>query len=113
MNLTFLNILAQSEQGQGSALGSQLLMFAIIAVLIWVVMIRPQRKAAKEQQERVASLKKGNKIVTNAGIHGTIVYVDDNTVNVQIAEGVVIKLEKAAVVHVQKKQNEEAPAQNS
>lgn len=94
---------AAAQSQEGSVWGQQWIMFVIIGVLFWVLLIRPQRKAQKEQQERMSSLRKGDKVVTTAGMHGTVVYVDDNTVNVQVSEGVTIKFEKAAIAHVQKK----------
>lgn len=83
-------------------LGSGGFMFLIIIVLFWVMLIRPQRKAQKEQQARIASLQRGDKVVTNAGLHGFIEKVNDRTVSLKIAEGVIIELEKSAVVHVEK-----------
>lgn len=77
-------------------------MFVIIIILFWVMLIRPQRKAQKEQQARIASLQRGDKVVTNAGLHGFIEKVNDRTVSVKIAEGVIVELEKSAIVHVEK-----------
>lgn len=77
-------------------------MFVVIIVLFWVMLIRPQRKAQKEQKARIEALQRGDKVITNAGLHGFIEKVNDRTVSVKIAEGVVIELEKSAVVHVEK-----------
>ncbi len=75
-------------------LSSPMFMFVIIIVLFWVMLIRPQRKAQKEQQARIAVLQRGDKVVTNAGLHGFVEKVNDRTVSLKIAEGVVVELEK-------------------
>lgn len=77
-------------------------MFVVIIVLFWVMLIRPQRKAQKEQKARIEALQRGDKVITNAGLHGFIEKVNDRTVSVKIADGVIIELEKSAVVHVEK-----------
>ena len=82
-------------------LSSPMFMFVII-VLFWVMLIRPQRKAQKEQQARIAALQRGDKVVTNAGLHGFVEKVNDRTVSLKIAEGVVVELEKNAIVQVEK-----------
>lgn len=92
----------ESSGGLGGFLGGDMMMFVICIVLFWVVLIRPQRKAAKEQEARLAALERGNKVVTNAGIHGMIEKVNESTVNLKIAEGVIIEVEKQAIVRVDK-----------
>ena len=83
-------------------LSSPMFMFVIIIVLFWVMLIRPQRKAQKEQQARIAALQRGDKVVTNAGLHGFVEKVNDRTVSLKIAEGVVVELEKNDIVQVEK-----------
>ena len=82
--------------------GGPMFMFVVIIILFWVMLIRPQRKAQKEQQARIASLQRGDKVVTNAGLHGFIEKVNERTVSLKIAEGVIVELEKNAIVHVEK-----------
>ncbi len=65
-----------------------------------MLFIRPQRKAQKEQQARINSLKVGSKVITNAGIHGVVRKVSDATVGLEIASGLEITLQKEAIAHV-------------
>ncbi len=81
---------------------SGLITFALIAIIFYMLLIRPQRKAQKEQQARINALQTGDQVVTNAGLHGAIRKVGDTTVDVEIAPGVVVTLEKAAIVNVKK-----------
>ena len=106
-------MLAQAQDAAGAAgqepanmfqqiLASPMFMFVIIIVLFWVMLIRPQRKAQKEQQARIAALQRGDKVITNAGLHGFVEKVNERTVSLKIAEGMVIELEKNAIVQVEK-----------
>ncbi|HVX50847.1 MAG TPA: preprotein translocase subunit YajC, partial [Chitinophagaceae bacterium] len=63
-------------------------------------MIRPQAKKAKEQKKYVEGLQKGDKVVTHAGIHGTIYKVnEDTTVHLETSPGSYLKIEKSAISH--------------
>ena len=63
-------------------------------------MIRPQARRQKEQKRLVSSLKTGDRVVTNAGIHGLISNVKETTVIVKVADNVKIEMEKSAVTTV-------------
>ena len=66
-------------------------------VLLWVIMMRPQRKKAKEEQKFREGLKKGDRIVFSGGIYGKVHSVDNDTVEVEVANGVVLTVEKSMV----------------
>lgn len=84
------------QQG-GSSMVSFIMMGAIILVF-WFFMIRPQAKKAKEQKKFIEAMGKGDKIVTIAGIHGTINKVnEDGTINLEVSPGSYIKIEKTAI----------------
>jgi len=69
---------------------------------MYFVLVRPQKKRQQEQQRLVSSLKTGDKVVTNAGIHGLIANVKEKTVIVKVADNVKIEMEKSAVTNVLK-----------
>jgi preprotein translocase subunit YajC len=73
-----------------------------IFIIMYFVMIRPQKKRQDEQRRLVASLKTGDRVVTNAGIHGLISNVKETTVIVKVADNVKIEMEKSAVATVLK-----------
>jgi preprotein translocase subunit YajC len=88
-------------QGAGQAGGSgltMLLMLALIFVVMWLFMIRPQQKRQKELNAFRDSLKKGDKVVTVGGIYGTVLEVNDNKVMLEIDKDVKIKVDKASLV---------------
>lgn len=89
--------LMASPNGQADPWPSFLMMGAIILVF-WLFMIRPQAKKAKDQKKYIENLQKGDKVVTIAGIHGTINKVnDDGTIQLEVSPGSYIKIEKSAI----------------
>jgi preprotein translocase subunit YajC len=87
----------QGGQG-GGGIFSMLIMFGAIILIMYFLMIRPQQKRQKEHQKMLESIKKGDRVVTSAGIVGTISEVEDDGYLIQIADNTKVKFEKAAVV---------------
>ena len=75
----------------------QFLPIVLIIVVFYFFMIRPQMKKAKDQKKFVDELKKGDKVVTTAGIHGKIVDMNDTTFVLEVEGGTKIRFDKAAV----------------
>jgi preprotein translocase subunit YajC len=73
-----------------------------IFVIMYFVMLRPQKKRQQEQQRLISNLKTGDRVVTNAGIHGLISNVKETTVIVKVADNVKIEMEKSAITSVLK-----------
>jgi preprotein translocase subunit YajC len=99
-----LTLLAETPAPQGFD-PKQLLMPAVLIVMFYMLLIRPQQKQRKEQQARIAALKSGDKVVTGSGIHGIVHSIKDQTVMVKVAEGTTIEFDKMAIVNVAKKDN--------
>ena len=99
----FINNVIAMSQPQGGQQGSlegmvpMLVMFVAIILIMYFLMIRPQQKRQKEHQSMLDSIRKGDKIVTTAGIHGTVTDIDGNTFIIQIADNVKITVEKSAI----------------
>ena len=84
-------------QGKGGSSMTLIMMGGMIAVF-YFFMIRPQAKKAKQQKSFINNLQKGDKIVTIAGIHGTVNKVnDDNTLMLEVSPGSYIKIERSAI----------------
>ena len=99
MILSMITLLQAQGGAQGGGSGlTMLLMLALIFVVMWLFMIRPQQKRQKELNSFRDSLKKGDKVVTVGGIYGTIVEVNDNKVMLEIDKDVKIKVDKASLV---------------
>tara|TARA_B110000444_G_C18649617_1_gene505417 strand:- start:3 stop:338 length:336 start_codon:yes stop_codon:yes gene_type:complete len=74
-----------------------LLMFGGLFVFMYFLIIRPQRKRAKEHKELTESLSKGDEIVMNSGLLGKITSLDDLYVTIQAASNVELRFQKASV----------------
>lgn len=87
---------AQAEGGQPSPIPS-LVMLVVIFALFYFMFIRPQQKRAKEHRNMVAELKKGDEVISNGGVAGTITAIGENFVSLEVADNVEIKIQKQAV----------------
>jgi preprotein translocase subunit YajC len=97
MSLLF-QILAAPATGPGGGAGMQSLIFLLLIIVVfYFFMIRPQVKKQKEATNFRNSLKKGDKVTTTGGIYGKINDVKDRTVTLEIADNVIIKVDKTAV----------------
>lgn len=87
--------LLQAAPGGG---GFQFIFLGLMIVVFWLFFIRPQAKKAKQQKSFIENLNRGDKVVTIAGIHGTINKVnEDGTISLEINPGSYIKIEKSAI----------------
>ena len=80
--------------------GSSFMPFFFVAMILvfWLFFIRPQAKKQKQQKQFIDNLQKGDKVVTIAGIHGTVNKVnEDGTINLEITPGLSIKMEKSSI----------------
>ena len=78
--------------------GFQFIFLGLMVVVFWLFFIRPQAKKAKSQKNFIQNMGKGDKIVTIAGIHGTINKMnEDGTLNLEVSPGSYIKIEKSAI----------------
>ncbi|HUV30853.1 MAG TPA: preprotein translocase subunit YajC [Acidobacteriota bacterium] len=91
MNLSWYVLMAGSPEGGGGQY--MLIWFGLIFVLIYMTMIRPQRKRQKEHRMLLGELKKGDKVVTNSGMFGTIFAIDEDRGRVVLKIGDDVKLE--------------------
>ncbi|MFM7339907.1 MAG: preprotein translocase subunit YajC [Bacteroidota bacterium] len=105
--MPFFPIELQAQQGQAasgdpvSQLLTSLLPMAAIFAVFYFLMIRPQRKRHNDHMKMISELKKGDKVVTSAGIHGTVDSVEDSgIIKLKIADATIIKIDKVAISQV-------------
>ena len=106
VNLMFPFISVAYAQSSDAASGSAFFQFIPLILILgvfWFLIIRPQQKKQKEHQRMVDSLRKGDKVVTNGGIFGTIVKVGDDRLTLEIASKIQIQLERHQVSRMDKK----------
>jgi preprotein translocase subunit YajC len=90
---------AAPAAGGGSMLGSLLFPIVLIAIM-YFLMIRPQMKRSKEHRSMLEKLSVGDEIITNGGIAGTVRSIGESFVQVEVANGVELRVQKGAVANV-------------
>jgi preprotein translocase subunit YajC len=74
-----------------------LIYFAILALAFFFLMVRPQRRRAAAHRQFVAALSVGDEVITSGGIFGTIRGLDDDSVDLEIAPGTVLRIARIAI----------------
>lgn len=98
-----LNFIMMSADAAGSSTGSKattMITFVLIILIFYFLMIRPQRKRDKETQAMLSAMKKGDKVVSIGGIHGTVVAVKESSVIVKVDDNTRIEFSKNAISQV-------------
>lgn len=88
---------------------ASLLPLVLIFVVMYFLIIRPQNKKAKEHQNMIQNIKKGDRIVMNGGVIGTVLKVDETELELEIAKGVHVKVARPMVATVQTGEAKTAP----
>jgi preprotein translocase subunit YajC len=83
--------------------GIDLIFLVLLFVVFYFLLIRPQMKRAKEHKNMVASLAKGDEVVTGGGLLGRVTKVGDHFVTLEIADGLEVKVQKQALGSVMPK----------
>ena len=92
--------MAPSGSGGGGSFISTIIMFGAIFLIFYFMIIRPQQKRAKEREKLLANIQKGDKVVTNGGLHGVIAGIVEKTVLLQVGDNVKLKFERSAITSV-------------
>ena len=94
-------VLALSAQpGQGNAL-AVLLPFALILGIFYVIVLLPMRRRQKKIEEFLKALKAGDKVITSGGLYGVITKVNDQSVQLQVAQNVRLEIARNAIIGYQ------------
>ena len=98
------NILADDPPVAPPSAGlGQFLPIILMVVLMYFLLIRPQRMRQKALAEQISAMKKGDKVISAGGIHGTIANMKEQTVIVKVAENVKLEFQKSSITTVIKK----------
>ncbi len=92
-----MSILLAAQPGGGGGY-EQIIFLVLIIVVFYFFMIRPQMKKQKELRKFRESLKKGDKVITTGGIYGKVNEIKEETIAVEIANNVVIKVDKSSII---------------
>lgn len=93
-------LLQQQASGMMQVL-AQLVPFVLIFVIFWVLLIAPARRRQKAHQKMLDELKRGDRVVTNGGLHGEVAGLEGAVVFLKIADNVKVRVSKSAVAAMQ------------
>ncbi|MFZ2782584.1 MAG: preprotein translocase subunit YajC [Rectinemataceae bacterium] len=114
MNSILSNLsLLQTTSAGGSSTGqmvSTLVTFGLVFVIFYFLIIRPQNKKQKEAKKMIEAVKKGDKVVTIGGVHGTVHTVKESTVIVKVDDDARIEFSKSAIASVAPRNEEKIEA---
>jgi preprotein translocase subunit YajC len=104
MSVTQLTLAAASgaQNGGASAMLLGIAPWLLIFIIFYVLLIRPQQRRAKEHQAELASVKKGDEVITGGGLRGRVTKVSDGEVEVEIAQGVRVRAVKSTLTQIVK-----------
>ena len=97
---------AQAPGGGGSGAAMQVLFFAAIFAIFYFLLIRPQQRQKKERDATLAAVKKGDRVVTTSGVHGTVVGLNENVMTLRVADQVRIDFDRSSLGRIVTAQGE-------
>ena len=95
----FLVALSASAQGANPLI--QMLPFALVLAIFYFVIMLPMKQKQKKVQQFLQSLKVGDRVITSGGIHGLITKINDDTLQLQVAQNVRLEVSRSAIVGYQ------------
>lgn len=101
---------AAAAPAGGAAAFAQFIPLILVFLIMYFLIMRPQQKKAAQHRAMVEALKKGDTVITQGGVIGKVMAVRDDEIEVEIAQGVKVRVVRASVSQVI---NRTAPAANS
>ena len=83
--------------GGSTALMTQVVFFVAIFAIFYFLMIRPQQKQKRDREEMLRAIKKGDRVVTTGGLHGTVTGLNEHTVTVRVDNQVKLEFDRSAI----------------
>jgi preprotein translocase subunit YajC len=99
---TILMSATQAGAGGGSmaAIVNFMMPMLLVFAIFWILVLRPQNRRVKEHQASIAAVKKGDEVITGGGIRGRVTRVSDDEAEVEIANGVKVRVVKTTLTQV-------------
>jgi preprotein translocase subunit YajC len=94
-------LVALSASGQATSGLLQLVPFALVLAIFYFIILLPMKKRQKKVREFLESLKVGDRVITSGGIHGLITKINDDTLQLQVAQNVRLEVSRSAIVGYQ------------
>ena len=92
--------------GGSSALLTQVAFFAAIFAIFYFLLIRPQQRQKRDRERMLTAIKKGDRVVTSSGMHGTVTGLNEHTVQLRVADQVKLEFDRSAIGRIVEAQGE-------
>ena len=96
VDVAYAAALSPGGGGAGSVT-TQLVFFAAIFAIFYFLLIRPQQKQKREREALLRAVKKGDRVVSTSGMHGTVVGLDEHTVTLKVSDQVKLQFDRSAI----------------
>jgi preprotein translocase subunit YajC len=100
MHTSVLSLLAAAGAGNAPPAWLSYLPFVAMGLIFWFLIMRPQMKQQKEQKTKLEAIKKGDEVLTGGGIIGKVIRADETYADVEIAQGIRVKVLKSTITDV-------------
>jgi preprotein translocase subunit YajC len=91
---------APPDGGGAGGVMTQLLFFAAIFAIFYFLLIRPQQKQRRDREAMLSAVKRGDRVVTTSGIHGTVVAINEHVITLKIADQVRVDFDRGALARI-------------
>jgi preprotein translocase subunit YajC len=105
-DLAFAASAPPGGSGGSSALLTQVVFFAAIFAIFYFLLIRPQQRQKREREQMLSAVKKGDRVVTSSGLHGTVLALNEHTITLRVADQVKLEFDRGAIGRVVEAQSE-------
>ena len=105
-DLAFAAAAPPGGSGGSSALLTQVVFFAAIFAIFYFLLIRPQQRQKREREHMLTAVKKGDRVVTSSGLHGTVTGLGEHTVTLRVADQVKLEFDRSAIGRIVEAQGE-------
>ena len=92
--------------GGSSALLTQVVFFAAIFAIFYFLLIRPQQRQKRDRERMLSAIKKGDRVVTSSGLHGTVLGLNEHTVTLRVADQVKLEFDRGSIGRILEAQGE-------
>ena len=92
--------------GGSSALLTQVVFFAAIFAIFYFLLIRPQQRQKRDREQMLTAIKKGDRVVTSSGMHGTVTGLNEHTVTLRVADQVKLEFDRGSIGRIVEAQGE-------
>ena len=99
-DVAFASAMPLGGPGGSSAMMTQLLFFAAIFAIFYFLLIRPQQKQKRDRERMLGAVKRGDRVVTTSGLHGTVTNLGEHTVVLRVADQVKLEFDRGSIGRV-------------